>query len=247
MPIRPKLGKNIDQIGDAATDILGLPLTGYSAGTNSPISSSNTILSALEDLQAQISAGNGWSLTGNTLGAATSKLGSLDNFDWKIIRNNIDYINFTSTGINIKQIIEDNSAIISINPIARNFHNSTAIETLSYENCTLYDPTTGFQKYNWNTNIIYTASPNIAIDVNNRLLKDGFTGFASLDFENRKGINSSNVETISWETNTFTGNWSITGKLNISLSDYATNALALAGGLVVGDLYRTSGVVMVVI
>ncbi len=70
MAIRPRLGKNIDNIGDAATDILGLPLTGYVTGTNTPITSSNTILTALEDLQAQVTttaSGYVQKLTGNIL------------------------------------------------------------------------------------------------------------------------------------------------------------------------------------
>ena len=44
----------------------------------------------------------GWDLAGDTLGAGTFKLGSLDNFDFKIIRNNVDQIVFGASAINIK-------------------------------------------------------------------------------------------------------------------------------------------------
>jgi hypothetical protein len=43
-----------------------------------------------------------------------------------------------------------------------------------------------------------------------------------------------------------TGKATFSQVVNLSLANYASNALALAGGLAVGDLYRTAGVVMIV-
>ncbi len=43
-----------------------------------------------------------------------------------------------------------------------------------------------------------------------------------------------------------TGDFKFEKKINLTLTDYATNALAIVGGLVTGDLYQTTGVVMIV-
>lgn len=56
LSFRPKLAKNIDQIGDDISDILNTSLTGFIVGANTPITSSNTVLTALEVVQGQLNA-----------------------------------------------------------------------------------------------------------------------------------------------------------------------------------------------
>lgn len=61
MSLKPRFSKKLDQIGDEATDILNLPLTGFVVGANTPITATDTILSAFEKTQGQINAITGGS------------------------------------------------------------------------------------------------------------------------------------------------------------------------------------------
>jgi hypothetical protein len=61
MALKPRFSKKLDQIGDDATDILNLTLTGFVVGANTPITATDTILSAFEKTQGQINAITGGS------------------------------------------------------------------------------------------------------------------------------------------------------------------------------------------
>lgn len=56
MPFKPRISKILDNVGDPVSTILSTPLTGFVVGANTPITSSNTILTALEVVQGQLNA-----------------------------------------------------------------------------------------------------------------------------------------------------------------------------------------------
>lgn len=75
--------------------VLATALTGYAVGTNTAIAATDTILQAFQKLQGQVN--NRLILGGNTAGVAII-IGTNDNFDFSLERNNASQITLKSTG-----------------------------------------------------------------------------------------------------------------------------------------------------
>lgn len=75
--------------------VLATALTGYTVGTNTAVTATDTILQAFQKLQGQVN--NRLILGGNASGAAII-IGTNDNFDFSLERNNATQITLKSTG-----------------------------------------------------------------------------------------------------------------------------------------------------
>lgn len=94
MALKPRFSKKLDQIGDETSDILNTSLTGFVVGSNTAITSSDTILSAFGKTQGQINA------LSTGLGDSVKRDGtSTLTATWNVGNQDITNINMLALGV----------------------------------------------------------------------------------------------------------------------------------------------------